>query len=125
MKKYFIILLLLLASSLSAHEMVPTYPKWSISYLDDLLVTQMEMFNKRKDVEYYEVAVFDEDWNPIPFVTSYRIIKVKYLSRIKFEVYIRKKDKNRAAYICSRSKPSDEFPMSSGVSSMICSKFKD
>lgn len=117
--------MLLIPVSVLAHEMVPTYPKWRLSYLDDLLVTQMEMFNKRSDVEYYEVAVFDGDWNPIPFVTSYRVIKVEYLSRVKFDVYIRKKDRDRARYICSRSKVTSDYPANTGISSMICSKFKE
>lgn len=123
MKKYLLLLFLsLYPFCVTAHEMVPTYPKWELSYLEDLLVTKMEMFNKRKDVEYYEIAVFDDDWNPIPFVTSYRILKLEYLSRVRFDVYIRKADKDRARYVCSRSKISKE---STGISSMICSKFKD
>jgi len=126
MKNLFIILLLsLLSFPAVAHEMVPTYPKWRTSYIDDLLVTQMEMFNKRSDVEYYEVAVFDQEWFPIPFVTSYRVFKLKYLSRVKFDVYIRKKDKDRAVYVCSRSKVVEDYLANAGISSMICSKFKD
>lgn len=109
-------------SSSFAHEMVPTYPKWRNSYIDDLLVTQMEMFNKRNDVEYFEVAVFDDDWNPIPFVTSFRVFKLEYLSRVTFDVYIRAADISRARYVCSRSKAID---FKNGITSMICSKFKE
>ena len=123
MRLFILTLALLLSfSSAFAHEMVPTYPKWRNSYIDDLLVTQMEMFNKRNDVEYFEVAVFDQSWNPIPFVTSFRVFKLEYLSRVTFDVYIRQQDKNRARYICSRSKTTD---FRSGVTSMICSKFKE
>ena len=59
---------MLVSSIAFAHEMTPTYPEWRYSIYSDLLVTKMEMFNKRNDVEYYEIAVFDENWNPIPFV---------------------------------------------------------
>ena len=122
MNKYLISLWLMLISSFAyAHEMTPTYPKWKYSIYNDLLVTEMEMFNKRNDVEYYEIAVFDEDWNPIPFVSSYKVFKLEYLSRVKFEIYIRAKDRDKAEYICSRSKLKDGMP---AISSMICSRFK-
>ena len=122
MNKYLISLWLMLVSSFAyAHEMTPTYPKWKLSIYNDLLVTKMEMFNKRNDVEYYEIAVFDEDWNPIPFVSSYKVFKLEYLSRVEFEVYIRARDKDRAEYICSRSKLNNGMP---AISSMICSRFK-
>ena len=51
----------------------------------------MEMFNRRKDVEYYEIGVFDEEWKPVPFVTSYKILKLNYLSHVKFDVYMNAK----------------------------------
>lgn len=117
----FALFLGLISFSSYAHEMVPTYPKWQYSYMDDLLVTHMEMFNKRADVEYYEIGVFDTNWNPIPFVTSYNVIKINYLAKVKFDVYIRKIDKDRAVYICSRSRLPD-IPVNTGVSSTICSK---
>jgi len=104
-----------------AHEMTPTYPTWKIAYFRDLLVTEMEMFNKRADIEYYEVGVFDENWNPIPFVSSFKLFKLEYLSRIKFEVYIREQDKVRAKYICSKSKLREG---ENKISSKICSRFK-
>jgi len=126
MNKYITILLLCLFSSVSyAHEMTPTYPELRQSYLDDLMVTEMELFNFRNDVEYYEIAVFDKDMKPIPFVSSYKVFKLEYLSRIKFEVYIRESDRYRVEYICSRSKARpnvlEERPT---ISSMICSKVK-
>ena len=81
-----IILSLLLCSNAIAHEMTPTYPKWGSSYIAGVKKTTMEMFNRRKDVEYYEIGVFDKEWKPVPFVTSYKIINLKYLSNVKFEV---------------------------------------
>jgi hypothetical protein len=122
MNKYLISLWLILVSSFAfAHEMTPTYPQLRPSAYAGLIVTEMEVFNKRNDVKYYEIAVFDEKWNPIPFVSSYKVFKLEYLSRVQFEVYIRAKDKDRAEYICSRSKLNNGMP---AISSMICSRFK-
>ena len=105
-----------------AHEMTPTYPKWETSIYDGLLVTEMEMFNKREDVEYYEIAVFDKDWKPIPFVSSFKLFKLEYLSKVKFEVFIRSQDRVKTEYICSTSKlRNNDAP---AISSMICSRFK-
>lgn len=84
----------------------------------------MQMFNKRADVEYYEIGVFDEDFNPIPFVTSYRILKITYLETVTFDVYIRKLDVERATYICSQSKLRKEDITRTAISSRICSKIK-
>ena len=125
MYKYFISLLLIVFScSTFAHEMTPTYPKWKYAYMDDLLVTRMEIFNKRSDVEYYELGVFDKDWRPIPFVSQYTILNIPYLERVEVDVYIREIDKFNAEYICSRSKMKTEDLRSSSISSKICSRFK-
>ena len=125
MYKYFITLLLIVFSYTAfAHEMTPTYPKWKYSYMDDLLVTRMEIFNKRNDVEYYELGVFDKNWRPIPFVSQYTILNIKYLERVEVDVYIREIDKFNAEYICSRSKMKTEDLRSSSISSKICSRFK-
>lgn len=113
-----------LASAANAHEMVPTYPKLERSHLDGILRTTMSMFNKRADVEYYEIGVFDKDFNPIPFVTSYSVIKIKYLGHVTFDVYIRDADANKATYICSQSKLRKEDLSRTAISSRICSKFK-
>jgi len=89
------------ANKAQAHEMVPTYPKWELSYLGENLVkTTMTMFNKREEIEYYEIGVFDDNWEPIPFVSQYQVLKIPYLSTVTFDVYIRKDDKYKARYIC-------------------------
>jgi len=115
-----------MGSAVFAHEMTPTYPKLEPSHLDGVVKTTMEMFNKRQDVEYYEIGVFDKDFNPVPFVTSYNIIKLSYLGHVTFDVYIRKADKDRAVYICSKSKlrKDDNGSVRTAVSSKICSKIK-
>ena len=116
-----IILSLLLCSNAIAHEMTPTYPKWGSSYIEGVKKTTMEMFNRRKDVEYYEIGVFDEEWKPVPFVTSYKIINLKYLSHVKFDVYMNARHAPKAEYICSTSKLRGDNVM---IASRICSRFK-
>jgi len=124
MKKLIVMLFMLVSSPSMAHEMTPTYPKLSPSHLDNVYKVTMEMFNKRQDVEYYEIGVFDEEWKPIPFVTSYQVIKLRYLGHVTFDVYIRKSDVSRAEYICSKSKLRKDDGSRTSVSSRICSKFK-
>ena len=118
------LLLLVVASTSVAHEMVPTYPRWEPSQFSDVLETTVEIFNKRADVEYYEISVFDRDWKPVPFVTSYRVIQLKYLGTASIEVFIKKSDKIRAEYVCSRSKLRKGSEARTAVSSTICSRFK-
>ena len=118
------LLLIVLASTSFAHEMVPTYPRWEPSLYGDVLKTTVEIFNKRTDVEYYEISVFDRDWKPVPFVTSYKVIQLKYLGTASIEVYIKKADRSRAEYVCSRSKLRKESETRTAVSSTICSRFK-
>lgn len=113
---------MLVSTFAHAHEMTPTYPEWKYSIYDGLLVTKMEMFNKRDDVEYYEIAILDDQWNLVPFVSSFKIIRLDYLARVKFDVYINKKDRHRAEYICSKSKIRTKTKPT--ISSMICSRFK-
>ena len=113
-----------LSLSVSAHEMVPTYPQWKQSAFQDVVQTTMEMFNKRQDVEYYEIGLFDKDWEPIPFVSSYKVFRLQYLGHVKFDVYINKKDKDRAVYICSKSKLRKSDEVRTAISSKICSKFR-
>jgi hypothetical protein len=125
MKFLIILLLALTVTKASAHEMVPTYPKWELSYLGDNLVkTTMTMFNKREEIDYYEIGIFTKDWDPVPFVSQYTVLKIPYLSTVTFDVYIRKNDKYKATYICSRSKIRKEEITRTAVASRICSKFK-
>ena len=84
----------------------------------------MEVFNKRSDVQWYQIGVFDKNWQPIPFVTRYKILRVKYLSRVKFDVYVNDNDSQRAEYICSTSKLRGNDDFKPIVESKICSRFK-
>ena len=124
MLKY-IIVGLMLALPVQAHEMVPTYPRLEISHVDGLLKTTMKMFNKRADVEYYEVGVFDKNFEPVPFVTAYNVFKLEYLGHVTFDIYIRAKDRERAVYVCSKSKLRKGSNTNTPISSKICSKFED
>ena len=116
--------LLLISFSSYSHEMTPTYPKFKSSYMDGLLVTEMEIFNKRRDVAYYEIGVFDKDFEPIPFVSSYSVYKVDYLKKVSVEIYVRKKDESSITYICSRSKVLKQRVSNTSVTSTICSKVR-
>ena len=108
-----------------AHEMTPTYPKWKTTHISGVLKTNMQMFNKREDVHYYDIGVFDKDFEPIPFVSAYKVLKINYLGHLTFDIYINGEDKERATYVCSRSKLRKEDKVRTAVSSRICSKFKD
>ena len=117
-------LFMLVSLGASAHEMTPTYPKLTPAHIDGLYKTTLEVFNKREDVSYYEIGVFDKDKNPIPFVSSYSVFKLNYLGRVTFEVYVREQDIVRATYVCSRSKLRKDPSVRTAVASVICSKFK-
>lgn len=126
MLKYIItVIATVFAFSAYAHEMVPTYPKLEPSFMGENLVsTTMTMFNKRPEVEYYEFGVFDGDWNPIPFVSKYKIWNIPYLSTVTVEIFMHKKEANNAVYICSKSKLRKIDLTRTAVSSRICSKIK-
>lgn len=106
------------------HQFMPAYPKLERSYVDNILMTKMELFNSRSDVEYYELSVFDAEWNSVPFATEERIVQVEYLKRKTIEIYIREQDRSKAVYICSKSKIRPSNIQATIISSRICSKIK-
>lgn len=117
-------ILLCLSAPVSAHEWTPTYPKLNYSFVEGVLVTQMTLFNNRRDVNYYEMSVWDEDWNSVPFSTADRVVRVNHLQRKRIDIYIREIDRNKAVYVCSRSKIISEYEKVTVISSRICSKIK-
>lgn len=118
--------MVLLSGYASAHEWTPTYPKLEHSFLNDVMVTKMSLYNNRKDVEYYEVSVYDKDWTPVEFsIGESNIIRVIYLERKSVDVYISKKDEDRVVYICSHSKSIVNGQTVTFLSSRICSKIKE
>ena len=119
-----VILWLLLCGSVAAHDMTPTYPKWKMSFIPSAKMTTMQVFNKRSDVQWYQIGVFDKEWQPIPFVTRYKILNIKYLHRVKFDVYVNEENAKVAEYICSTSKLRGNDDFKPIVESKICSRFK-
>lgn len=79
------------------------------------------MFNRRSDINYYQIEVYDADWNEIPFAASERIIKMNYLQRMSLEIFIKAEDYDRVTYICTRSKIL-KGGGPSVIASNICSK---
>lgn len=121
----FIIALLFSASIASAHEMVPTYPAWwPATEANGVLKTNLSIWNRREDVSYYEIEVFDRNFRPRPFATQEKIMKINYLQRKSFSVYIKREDRSEVTYICTKSRLLKEDVQTSGVSSRICSKIK-
>ena len=121
----FIIALLLSATIASAHEMVPTYPAWwNATEANGLLKTNMSIWNRRKDVTYYEIEVFDRNFKPMQFATQEKVIKINYLQRKNFSIFIKAEDRDNVTYICTRSRLLKDNVQTSGVSSRICSKVK-
>ena len=119
-----VILWVLLCSSVAAHDMTPTYPEWKMSFIPSAKMTTMQVFNKRSDVQWYQIGVFDKDWQPIPFVTRYKIINIKYLKRVKFDVYVNEENGKLAEYICTTSKLRGNDDFKPIIESKICSRFK-
>lgn len=117
-------MLLGFAAPVSAHQWTPTYPRWEQSYIEGVVSVDMELFNVRKDNDYYSIQVLDAEMNPVPFVTSERVLNVKYLKSKKVEVFVRKVDMDRAVYICSVSRILREEQTKASVASRICSKAK-
>ena len=111
------------ATSVAGHELTPTYPKLMPSIVDGLLSAKLNMFNARKDVDYYEIGVFTEYMTPVPFATTNHIIKVPTGTGYNFEIFIRKRDKNAAVYVCTISKLRSDEAQNAIISSKVCSKF--
>lgn len=124
MYRYLILLLVLFVGPSWAHEWTPTYPKFTMSYVSGIQRTNMELFNSRKDVRFYEIGVFDSEWNKVPFATESKVVQVKHLERKKVVVYVRDRDTERAEYVCSKSKMIIAGSNVASIASRICSKFK-
>lgn len=111
-----------MASTAGAHEWTPTYPQFEKSFISDVVVTTMTLFNRRSDVEYYEITAHDADWNPVPFATTSKLVYAPYLSKQSVEIYIREADCDRIEYICTASKHLLLDAPTAGIDSRICSK---
>ena len=120
--KKFLIVAVLLSSSVSAHELTPTYPVFKPHIVDGVYYTKLHMWNRRNDVKYYEVSVHDKEWNKIPFHSNKKIMKLEHLEHADFEVNIRKSDLERIEFICTTSKHLKSDVKGTGVRSRICSR---
>lgn len=124
MKLISIITAALIATGAAGHELTPTHPEIETSYVDGVSVVKMKMWNRRNDAKYYEINVFDKEWNPVPFATSNKILKIGYLEHKTFELYVRIRDVDKVTYICTISKQLSKDVQSTGIKSRICSKVK-
>lgn len=108
-----------------AHELTPTYPKLTPSYVPGLLSTHVVLWNARQDIGYYKVDVFDADMNPVSFIaTGGDLKKVDYLGRSHIEIFVREEDQDKATYICTQSKLNKGAAQRSLVASKVCSKIR-
>ena len=119
-------LLVLLSGYASSHSLTPTYPSLDLSYVPGVYKADLELFNARKDISYYEVNVFDADWNAITAsILPKKIMNVPYSTSKKITVYIPAALKGKAVYICTKSKtlytPVTQVTV---ILSKICSKIK-
>ncbi len=121
---FLVFLLLVTGGFAQAHQFTPTYPKLEPAYVDGVLVAKMELFNKRREVEYYEIGVFTKDWEPIAFAVEDRIIRARYLETKKLNIYIKVEDASKVTYICTESRLRKEDVRDTVISSKICSKVK-
>jgi hypothetical protein len=124
--RYIMIMWVFICQSVMAHEWTPTYPVPEMSHIEDVLKVEMKLFNNRENVEYFEIGVFDEDWNKVPFAlqNGQVIVRAKYQERKFIDVYIRNKDIKSATYVCSQSKLLQEDETKPLFFSRICSKIK-
>ena len=114
----------LLGNTAAAHELTPTYPQFKPSYVDGVATTTMKMWNRREDVSFYQLDVYDENWNPIAFSAVSRLLSLDYLETRTFEVYVRSSDVDRVEFICTTSKLLKTDVESTGITSRICSRVK-
>ena len=124
MRLSIILFLIGLSGYTSAHQFTPTYPELSLSYVKGVYKADMLLFNNRQDISYYALGVYDKDCKPVKFSTENRIVKMQHLERKNITVYIREEDKEKALYICSKSKTLVDEAQTSIVTSRICSKIK-
>lgn len=120
--KYILTAVAFFCTSATAHEMTPTYLDMEPSYVDGVYVTTIDLWNRRNDVEYYDISVLDKNWNKIRFATRDRIVKLTYLNRKKIDIYIKEDDVRFVEFICTSSKQLKSDVKSTGVKSMICSR---
>lgn len=124
MLRYVLLLLVWIGGPVNAHQFTPTYPKFGPSFVSGVSQTRMVLFNKRQDVEYYEVGVFTNEWLPVSFASESRFVNAKYLETKTINIYVRDDDLPRVTYICTESRIRRNDAKGTVISSKICSKVK-
>ena len=124
MFRYVFIILAFIGGCASAHQFLPTYPRFEYSFIEGVMYTKMELFNRRQEIQYYELSVYDDDWNPVTFASENKLIRINYLETKKINVYIKKEDLKKAVYICTESRIRPQEVQATTISSKICSKVK-
>jgi hypothetical protein len=122
---YFVSLFILgfaLGECVYAHEQTPAYPKIAPSHVNGVVKVQLQLLNRRKEINYYEIGLFDKNFDELNFTTQNKIIKIGYGEKTDFDVYLRKSDLDRAVYICTASKTLKSNKTRAVVSSIVCSK---
>ena len=125
--RYGPLLLLLLCVEVTAHQWTPTYPEFRLSYIGGIHTTDMKLYNNRGDVDYYQIQVFDGEFNPIKFAINggqSDVINVPYKKTRTVSVYVPSEKKSTVVYVCSKSMILKEEGSASLLSSRICSKVK-
>jgi hypothetical protein len=120
-----VLALMCLVGTVQAHQFTPTYPKFEQAFVEGVVQAKMELFNKRPEVEYYELGVFTENWQPVAFASENKLVHVKYLETKKLSVYLRNQDLSKAVYVCTESRHRRENATNTVISSKICSKIKN
>ena len=114
--------LILLATSVRAHEMTPAYPDLHPSPVPQIMQANLSLFNARDDVEFYAISVFDADWKPVAFASAQRVMQVPTGSRKDFEIYIKEADADIVVYVCTTSMLRAGQEDNTIISSRICSR---
>jgi hypothetical protein len=123
--KLLLTLFFVVGGPVSAHQFTPTYPRFETSFVQGVQQTKMELFNKRQEVWFYELDVYDKDWNKLPFASSQgKLIRIEYLETKIVDVFVKTQDVSKVVYICTESRLLKQDVKGTSVSSKICSKVK-
>lgn len=123
--KLLVTLFVVIGGQAYAHQFTPTYPKFDTSFVSGVQQAKMELFNTRREVWFYEIDVFDKDWNKLPFASSQgKVVRVEYLETKTIDVYVKSQDVSKVTYICTESRLLKQDAKGTSVSSRICSKVK-
>jgi hypothetical protein len=123
--KHYLVIAALASGPAMAHELTPTYPELTPSYIPGIWSTHVVLWNARQEIDFYKVDVLDANMNPVSFIaTGGDLKKVDYLNRSHIEVFVREEDKDKATYICTESKLRRDTVQKSLVASRVCSKIK-